>query len=77
MRYIAAIRYEDDFSAAICAAVNHDGDSDSTGAVTGNIMGALWGYERIPDQWKQNPECADVILRVADELCHLNEVSLY
>ena len=27
--------------AGIPAAVNHNGDSDSTGAVTGNILGAL------------------------------------
>ena len=30
-----------DFSKGIIAAVNHSGDSDSTGAVTGNILGAL------------------------------------
>ena len=35
-----AIRYSDDFEKAIIAAVNHNGDSDSTGAVTGNILGA-------------------------------------
>ncbi|MBQ6331783.1 MAG: ADP-ribosylglycohydrolase family protein [Clostridia bacterium] len=36
-----ALRYQDDFSKGIIAAVNHNGDSDSTGAVTGNILGAL------------------------------------
>ena len=40
-----ALRYPHDLSKAIIAAVNHDGDSDSTGAVTGNILGALLGYE--------------------------------
>ena len=35
-----ALRYEKNFSGGIIAAVNHDGDSDSTGAVTGNILGA-------------------------------------
>lgn len=34
-----ALRHADDFSAGIIAAVNHCGDSDSTGAVTGNILG--------------------------------------
>lgn len=35
-----ALRHQDDFSAGIIAAVNHSGDSDSTGAVAGNILGA-------------------------------------
>ena len=43
-----AIRHFDDFEQAIIAAVNHGGDSDSTGAVTGNILGAAVGYEAIP-----------------------------
>ena len=38
-----SLRYQNDFSAAIIAAVNHSGDSDSTGAITGNIVGALVG----------------------------------
>ncbi len=35
-----ALRHQDDFSAGIIAAVNHNGDNDSTGAVTGNILRA-------------------------------------
>ena len=35
-----SVRYQDDFSRAIIAAVNHNGDSDSTGAIAGNIVGA-------------------------------------
>lgn len=65
-----ALRYQDDFSAGIIAAVNHSGDSDSTGAVTGNILGALLGYDAIEEKWKQDLELSDVILEVADDLCH-------
>ena len=75
-----ALRYQDDFSAGIIAAVNHNGDSDSTGAVTGNILGALLGYDRIAEQWKKNLELSDVILEIADDLCHgcqMNEYSHY
>lgn len=64
-----SLRHEDDFSKAVCAAVNHDGDSDATGALTGNIMGTLYGYDAIPDVWKENLELKDVILEVADDLC--------
>ena len=47
----AALRYEHDLSKALIAAVNHDGDSDSTGAITGNLLGAMNGMSRIPKEW--------------------------
>jgi len=62
------LRHEDSFSDAIIAAVNHMGDSDSTGAIAGNIMGALYGYESLEDKWKQNLELSDVILELADDM---------
>ena len=75
-----SLRHQDDFSAGVTAAVNHRGDSDSTGAVTGNILGALIGYEAIEEKWKGSLELADVILEMADDLCHgcqMNEYSYY
>lgn len=42
-----ALRHRDDFAAAIRAAVNHKGDSDSTGAICGNILGAFLGAEAV------------------------------
>lgn len=65
-----ALKYHDNFRAGIIAAVNHKGDSDSTGAVTGNILGALLGYKAIPDSWKKDLELSDVILEIADDLCY-------
>lgn len=65
-----ALRYEHDFSAGIIAAVNHDGDSDSTGAVTGNILGAINGYNSIEAKWKNHLELMDVLLEMSDDLCH-------
>ena len=62
------LRYPDDISAALAAAVNHDGDSDSTGAIAGNILGAWIGYEAIPAQWKQGLELSGLVLEVADDL---------
>lgn len=75
-----SLRHQDDFSAGVAAAVNHGGDSDSTGAVTGNILGALLGYNAIEEKWKHNLELADVILEMAEDLCHgcqMNEHSHY
>ena len=51
-----ALRHEHDFSGGIIAAVNHDGDSDSTGAITGNILGAINGYAAIDQKWKNDLE---------------------
>lgn len=73
-----ALKYRHDFSAGVIAAVNHKGDSDSTGAVTGNILGALLGYEAIEAKWKQDLELSDVILEIADDLffgCRMSEYS--
>lgn len=65
-----AIRFQNDFSGGIIAAVNHNGDSDSTGAITGNIIGAIVGYDAIESKWKENLELIDVIIEMADDICH-------
>ncbi|MDN5294047.1 MAG: hypothetical protein PWQ91_616 [Eubacteriales bacterium] len=48
--------------------VNHDGDSDSTGAITGNLLGAYHGIEAIPAEWIEKVELAEVIIQIADDL---------
>ena len=69
------MRYSNDFSGGIVAAVNHKGDSDSTGAVTGNILGAYLGSDAIDDKWKKDLDLYDVILEIASDLyarCQFN-----
>ena len=63
-----ALRHEQDFGRAVIAAVNHKGDSDSTGAVAGNILGAYLGYDAIPERFRQDLELHDVIVEIADDL---------
>ena len=63
-----ALRHSDSFEDAVCAAVNHNGDSDSTGAVTGNIIGAYLGVEAIPDYYKEKVELKDVVIEMSDRL---------
>lgn len=53
---------------AIIAAVNHSGDSDSTGAITGNIVGAAHGAASLPATWVQQVELRDVIQILAKDL---------
>lgn len=63
-----ALRYSKDFEKAVVASVNHNGDSDSTGAVTGNILGAYLGLSKIPEKYLENLELKEVILTLADDL---------
>ncbi len=57
-----------DFSRGVLAAVNHDGDTDSTGAITGNMLGAMLGEEAIPEDWLAGLELGSVIGSVANDL---------
>lgn len=63
-----AARHENDLEQALIAAVNHRGDSDSTGAVTGNILGARLGMAGIPETLLTHLELKETILTIADDL---------
>ena len=68
-----ALKYENNFEKAVIASVNHSGDSDSTGAITGNILGAYLGLERIPKRFLEHLELRNIILEVADDLCRVQD----
>ncbi|PMR71715.1 ADP-ribosylglycohydrolase family protein [Halomonas heilongjiangensis] len=57
-----------DFRHGVMLAVNHDGDSDSTGAITGNLLGVLHGAKAIPDEWLEPLELREVITELAKDL---------
>lgn len=63
-----AMKFKDDYRKAVIAAVNHSGDSDSTGAITGNILGAYLGKGAIPADWIARVELRDVLIQLADDL---------
>ena len=63
-----ALRHEHDLSGGLIAAVNHNGDSDSTGAITGNILGCICGYDAIDPKWTEMLEMTDIILQISDDL---------
>jgi ADP-ribosyl-[dinitrogen reductase] hydrolase len=56
-----ALSFPRDFRAGVLAAVNHGGDSDSTGAVAGNILGAALGRGAIPREWLAGLELAALV----------------
>jgi ADP-ribosylglycohydrolase len=63
-----ALAAGDDFEKGVRLAVNHGGDSDSTGAVAGNLLGALLGREAIPERYLALLELKEVIQEVAEDL---------
>jgi len=57
-----------DFRAGVVLAVNHGGDSDSTGSMAGQLLGALYGASAIPTSWRTPLELGAVIEAVAYDL---------
>lgn len=57
-----------DFDHGVTLAVNHSGDSDSTGAITGNLLGAAWGIEAIDARWLGPLELREELEQLADDL---------
>ena len=55
-----------DFKEGALLAVNLGEDADTTGAVYGQIAGAYYGYDGIPERWRAVLAQADTILRLAD-----------
>ncbi len=63
-----ALKFSDDWEKGTLAAVNHSGDSDSTGSITGAILGTLLGIESIPSRWVHNVEESDRIRKIATDM---------
>jgi ADP-ribosylglycohydrolase len=57
-----------EFRDGVTLAVNHSGDSDSTGAITGNLLGAQLGVAAIPEGWLADLELRDEIVQLASDL---------
>lgn len=53
---------------ALPLSVNHSGDSDSTGSVCGNLVGALLGAAALPPAWLRPLEGRETIERLAAAL---------
>jgi ADP-ribosyl-[dinitrogen reductase] hydrolase len=58
----------DDFEHGVRFAVNHSGDSDSTGSIAGALLGVQFGEYGLPREWLARLELRDVISEVAADL---------
>ena len=76
----SAIKHKNSFEDAVVSCVNHSGDSDSTGAICGNISGCLLGRNAIPEYFTDKLELRDVIEEMAADLytgCIISEYNHY
>ncbi len=74
----SCVKYPDQLKKALICAANHSGDSDSTAAIAGNILGAYLGLDQIDMQWVNHLEMRDLIMDYsyqAAEICHRNAQS--
>ncbi len=64
----SSLMYKNDYKKGVLYAVNHSGDSDSTGSITGNILGLINGIENIPEKWNNNLKNLDIVKQVSEDL---------
>ena len=64
----AALKEPNNLKKALILAVNHSGDSDSTGAITGNIVGLANGLSSIPKAWLNSLEMTDLLETLSVDL---------
>ncbi|MCM2579015.1 ADP-ribosylglycohydrolase family protein [Streptomyces meridianus] len=57
----------EDVRHGLLLAVNHSGDSDSTGSMCGNLLGVLHGDTALPPGWVAEVEGRSTILEMADD----------
>ena len=60
----------DELLDALALWVTHSGDSDSTGAICGNILGALHGEKALPPEVALEVEGRGTILALADDFVY-------
>ena len=66
-----ALAQSDSYREGALLAVNLGDDADTTGAVCGQLGGALYGEDGIPREWRQKLALRETIERLADKLFRL------
>ena len=59
-----AVLVSDSFRQMVAVAANHDGDSDSTACIAGQVWGAWQGVESVPHAWVRRLDVLDPALAV-------------
>ena len=68
-----ALANHDSFEQGVLAAVNLGDDADTTAAIYGQLAGAIYGVEAIPERWLEKLVMGTEITQMADDLLALTE----
>lgn len=63
----------DNFKDGMMAVIRLGGDTDTNAACYGQLAGAYYGYEAIPEGWRKNVYLANELVKIADELLDMPE----
>jgi ADP-ribosyl-[dinitrogen reductase] hydrolase len=69
---VYAVLRASSFQEAETTAANHDGDSDSTASIAGQLYGAWHGVEPIPEQWIKKLDIREIMDNLCKEFISLN-----
>ena len=61
------------FKEGMMAVIRLGGDTDTNGAIYGQLAGAYYGYEAIPEEWRRNVYLADELVEIADKLLEMKK----
>ena len=67
----------DSFEEGVLKAVNLGDDADTTGAICGQLAGAYYGQDGIPDRFKDKIVMKELILSYAKSLCQERATKIY
>lgn len=73
--YVAlwCFKHSTSFADGIEKAVRIGGDTDTYAAIAGGLLGAYYGYDAIPLEWRQTILGHDVMVEYADKLYEMNQ----
>ncbi len=57
----------ENYKEAIIGAINLGEDTDTIGAITGGLAGIIYGYDYIPEEWKEKIARKDYLLDIFEE----------
>ena len=57
----------ENYKEAVIGAINLGGDTDTIGALTGALAGIIYGYDFIPEEWKDNIAKKEYLMDIFEE----------
>ena len=66
----------DSFLYGMLGVLGLGGDADTNAAIYGQLAGAYYGYDLIPDEWKNEVYLAEDIKKIADNLCEIKKYKI-